>query len=98
VLEVGDVGRIACGLVGIAEIDDRRSGHHQGVAANTAVDGASAAAIGDGVVAVTCSDHIRAAAAVDDVVAGAGRNGVRSRGTGNGQSRAEGRGVYVLEI
>ena len=76
VLEIGDAGGIARGLVDVAEIDRGDGLEHQRVVAGAAVDQVFRPVVGDGIVARAGIDDIGAAAAIDDIVARAGRDNV----------------------
>src|SRR6201999_3480395 len=70
ILEIGDDGRVAAGLVGaVGQIDIGLRQHHQGVVVGAAIDAGFGAAIGDQVVAGAPADDIGTAAAVDGIVA-----------------------------
>ena len=98
VLEIGDAGGVADGLVRGAEIDVRRRAQHQRVGAGTAVDRGFSAVIGDAVVARARADGIGATGAVDGVVAGARRDDVGGGRTGDRDRRGQCGGVDVLEV
>ena len=68
--EVADSGPIACGLVGIAEIDRGHGVQDEGIGPGAAVDRVFSSAVDDLVIAGAARDDVGAAAAVDGVVAG----------------------------
>ena len=98
VLEIGDVGRIAAGLIGIAQVHRRGRAQNQRVGAGAAVDRGFRSVIGDSIVACAGRNDIGAARTIDGVVAGTAGDHVGARRAGDGHRRGDSRRVDVLEI
>ena len=98
VLVVRDRDRIANRLVSGAQIDRRRTLHHQRIDAGAAVDGVLRAVVGNRVVAAAGSDRVESATAIDGIGARTSGDRIGADRTRHDERRRQRAGVEIFKI